>query len=163
VKSANVPAESWATPAMTKLHSFLVRLRSRSAYHRAMDVEQRMRICHLIEGLIAADGVITPEEQDFMRRIVQRFDVPYPVAEAGPISDRPPVSDPGRAAALLRELDADVRLRVMALLVDSAVSDGVVHPQERAMLLVAAAALDVDAAALEERIAERLRRVTQGS
>jgi hypothetical protein len=63
---------------------------------------------------------------------------------------------------MLRELDADVQARVMALLVDSAVTDGEVAPSERALLMVAAAALDIDAAAVEERIRARLEQVKEG-
>jgi tellurite resistance protein len=48
---------------------------------------------------------------------------------------------------------------VMALLVEAAVVDGRVDPRERALLLVAAAALGIDATAVEERITRRLMRV----
>lgn len=123
-----------------------------------MDSEERVKICRLIETIIAADGVIAPEERDFLRRVAQRFEVPYTIAEAGPLADGGPTSGAGQATTLLRELDPNVQARVMALLVDSAVTDGSVHPTEHALLLVAAAALNIDAAALEERIAERLKR-----
>ena len=45
----------------------------------------------------------------------------------------------------------------MALLVEATVIDGRVDPQERALLLASAAALGIEATALEERIAWRLR------
>ncbi len=125
-----------------------------------MDVEERLRICKLIEAVIAADGVIALEEQDFLRRIAQRFGVRYDLLEVGPVGDRGPVSDPGRASSLLRELDPDRCARVMALLVESAVTDGEVHPTEHALLLVAAAALGIEAPLVEERIAKRLAHVT---
>ena len=50
----------------------------------------------------------------------------------------------------------DVQLRVMALLVEAAVVDGLVVPEERALLLASAATLGIEASALEERIARRL-------
>jgi uncharacterized tellurite resistance protein B-like protein len=125
-----------------------------------MDVEQRTNICRLIEAVIAADGVIKPQEQAFLRRIAQRFRIPYDIIGVGPVSDCGPVSHPGRASSLLRQLPHEVQMSVMALLVDSAVTDGEVHPEEHALLLVAAAALGVDAAALEERVNDRLKRVT---
>ena len=125
-----------------------------------MDFEERQRVCKLIEAMIAADGVIKVEEADFLRRMAQRFEVPYEQT-IGPV-DSGPLSDPGRASAALRQLSPDKRTRVMALLVDSAVTDGAVHPREHALLLVAAAALEIDAAALEERIQERLTRVLAG-
>ncbi len=126
-----------------------------------MDKEQRLKICKLIEGVIAADGIIRPEEHDFLRRIAQRFEVSFEIAPVGPVVGAP-VSDPGRAARLLRELEPDVQARVMALLVESAVTDGEVAPNEHALLLVAAAALDIDATAVEERIQARLARINTG-
>jgi hypothetical protein len=45
----------------------------------------------------------------------------------------------------------------MALLVDAAVVDGKVAPEEHALLLASAASLGIEACALEERIAQRLR------
>ena len=125
-----------------------------------MDVEERTKICKLIEAVIVADGVITLEEREFLRRIAQRFEIPYVLVDVGPVSDHGPVSDPGRACSLLRQLAPDVQARVMALLVESAVTDGEVHPTEHALLMVAAAALNIDAAAVEERIAQRLARAT---
>lgn len=126
-----------------------------------MNVEERTKICKLIEAVIAADGVIAVEEQEFLRRVAQRFEIPYAVCEVGPVVDAGPVSDPGRASALLRQLAPAVQARVMALLVDSAVTDGEVHPTEHALLLVAAAALGIDASAVEERITQRLARMIQ--
>jgi uncharacterized tellurite resistance protein B-like protein len=128
-----------------------------------MDVEERTKICKLIEAVIAADGVIAVEEREFLRRVAQRFEIPYEVIAVGPVGDHGPVSDPGRSSALLRQLSTDKQARVMALLVESAVTDGEVHPSEHALLLVAAAALGIDAAAVEERIAKRLAHVTAGS
>ena len=124
-----------------------------------MDSEERQRVCRLVEAVIAADGVITQSEQDFLRRVAQRFGVSFDVAEVGPVSERGPVSDPGRASTMLRELPEDAQARVMAILVESAVTDGEVHPSERTLLLVAAAALGIDAAAVEERIQRRLEHV----
>jgi uncharacterized tellurite resistance protein B-like protein len=124
-----------------------------------MNVEEKLRICRLVEAIIAADGVIHGAERDFLRRIAQRLRVPYDIVEAGPVSERGPVSDPGRASAMLRDLPEDTRARVMAILVESAVTDGEVHPNERALLLVASAALGIDADAVEERIRQRLDKV----
>jgi uncharacterized tellurite resistance protein B-like protein len=119
-----------------------------------MTEEERVIICRLIEAVIGADAIITPEERGFLRRVAQRFEISYDLVD----EDRAPVSDPGRAATWLRGLEPHVRTRVMALLIDSAVVDGEVHPTERALLLVAAAALDIEATAVEQRLAERLAR-----
>lgn len=117
-----------------------------------MELEERAKVCELIEAVIAADGVIAAEEREFLRRVVERFGLP---AVDG--ADRVVTSDPGRATSTLRTLAPDVQSRVMALLVEAAVIDGRVVPEERALLLAAAATLGIEASALEERIARRLR------
>jgi len=48
---------------------------------------------------------------------------------------------------------------VLALLVDAAVADREIHPREHALLLAAAAALGIEAVALEERLNQRLQRL----
>ncbi len=114
-----------------------------------MDVEQRSRIYQLIDAVIRADGIVTPEEAEFLRSTAARLRLP----ESEPASLR----DVGSATNVLRSLDADSQSRVLALLVEAAVVDGRVHQRERALLLAAAAALGIDAIALEERIARRMK------
>jgi uncharacterized tellurite resistance protein B-like protein len=117
-----------------------------------VDVEERAKVCELIEAVIAADGVIADEERDFLQRVVDRFGL-----SESDRADRVVMSDLGRTTATLRTLAPDVQTRVMALLVEAAVVDGKVVPEERALLLASAAALGIEASALEERIARRLR------
>ncbi len=121
-----------------------------------MDASEQQKICDLIETVIAADGVVTGEEREFLRKIVARFGLPD--REIGPMSG----ASFGRTTATLRTLPPDMQARVMALLVEAAVVDGAVDPQERVLLLASAAALGIEATALEERIASRLRAVTGG-
>ena len=116
-----------------------------------MDIEERYKVCQLIEFVIAADGEIADAEREFLRKVVERFGLPE--REAGPFSE----NDIGRATTTLRTLSPDVRGRVMALLVEAAVADGRIDPQERALLLATAATLGIEATALEERIAGRMR------
>ena len=117
-----------------------------------MDNEERAKVCELIEAVISADGSIGDDEREFLRRVVERFGLP-----AQDPADRPVTSDVGRTIRTLRTLAPDVQSRVMALLVEAAVVDGKVVPEERALLLAAAATLGIEAHALEERIARRLR------
>ena len=116
-----------------------------------MDIEERHKVCQLIEAMIAADGVVREPEREYLRSIVERFGLP--ARESSPLAE----NDFGRATTTLRALAPDVQPRVMALLVEAAVIDGRVDPQERALLLAAAATLGIEATALEERIAWRLR------
>jgi uncharacterized tellurite resistance protein B-like protein len=128
-----------------------VALADRRVYAGRMDLEERYKIRELLETMIAADGRLADEEREFLRRIVERLGLPF--REAGPFSE----SDVGRATTTIRTLAPDVQLRVMALLVDAAVVDGCVDPEEHALLLASAATLGIEATALEERIAARLR------
>lgn len=116
-----------------------------------MDVEERHKVCQLIEAVIAADGVVAEAEREYLRKIVERFGLPE--REVG--TDVP--SDVGSTMNTLRNLAPDVQTRVMALLVEAAVIDGHVDPEERVLLLASAATLGIEATALEERIQWRLR------
>ncbi len=104
--------------------------------------------------MIAADGVITPEEREFMQRAITRWKLPVPDA---PLSLR----SLGTATAALRGLEPDAQAGVLALLVEAAVVDGKLDPREHAILLSAGAALGVDAEVLEERIMRRLAAVRE--
>jgi tellurite resistance protein len=117
-----------------------------------VEVEERAKVVDLLQAMIAADGVVGDEEREFLRRVVGRFGLTDQDR-----SDRVVASDPGRVMATLRALAPDVQSRVMALLVEAAVVDGRVSPEERALLLASAATLGIEAYALEERIARRLK------
>jgi len=117
-----------------------------------MDVEERHKICQLIEAVITADGAVASAEREYLRKIVARFGLPARDPSA-PLAK----SDLGQSTSTLRALAPDVQTRVLALLVEAAVIDGRVDPQERVLLLASAAALGIEATALEERIAWRLR------
>jgi uncharacterized tellurite resistance protein B-like protein len=117
-----------------------------------VDIEERQRIVDLIEAAITADGVVADEEREFLRRIIERFGL-----SAEDRANRATTSTTGRTTAMLRSFPPDVQMRVMALLVDAVVVDGRVEPEEHALLLAAAASLGIDAVALEERIALRLK------
>ena len=111
----------------------------------------RAKVSALLEAVVTADGVIRPEEREFVRRAVTRWSLPEPDA---PLSLR----NLGTATEALRALDATAQARVLALLVDAAVADREIHPQEHALLLAAAAALGIEAVSLEERLNQRLNR-----
>jgi uncharacterized tellurite resistance protein B-like protein len=100
--------------------------------------------------VVAADGVIKQEERDFVRRAASRYRLPEPDA---PLSLR----NLGSATEALRTLDSNAQGRVLALLVDAAVADRELDPREHALLLAAAAALGIEATALEERVIQRLK------
>jgi uncharacterized tellurite resistance protein B-like protein len=121
-------------------------------YARRVEIEERLKIVGLIEAIVTADGVVSDEEREFLRRMIERFGI-----SEHDRADRIVMSSPGEAMATLRALPSDVQTRVMALLVEAAIVDGSVAPEERALLLASAASLGIEACALEERIARRLK------
>lgn len=120
-----------------------------------MDVADRRKICQLVAGILVSDEHFAAEEQAFLSRIYARFQL-----EDDGWKDLEPL-DAGAAAATLRELPYEVRHRVVALLIEAAVVDGVVDARERAYLLVASAALGIDADVMERRLVERLDRLPE--
>src|SRR5579864_6576357 len=110
-----------------------------------MDLGERYKVCRLIEAIIRADGVVGDDERAFLQRIVERFGLPTYEWESTEINF-------GATTATLRTLPPDAATRVMALLVEAAVIDGRVDPEEHALLLASAATLGIEATALEERI-----------
>lgn len=120
-----------------------------------MDMEDRRRICRLVAGIIVSDDHVAEAEASFLRRVYVRFRLPAEeAAEVVPI-------DAGAASNALRLLPDRVRAKVVALLVEAAIADGIIHPQERAYLLVAAAALGIEGDVMEKRIAARLERFSE--
>jgi uncharacterized tellurite resistance protein B-like protein len=115
-----------------------------------MDNEMRAKISALLEAVVTADGVIRPEEREFVRRAATRWRLPEPDA---PLSLR----NLGTATEVLRTLDPNAQARVLALLVDAAAADHDIHPLEHALLLAAAAALGIEATALEQRLIQRVK------
>jgi uncharacterized tellurite resistance protein B-like protein len=115
-----------------------------------MDDEMRAKVSALLEAVVTADGVIRPEERDFVRRAANRWKLPDPDA---PLSLR----TLGSATEALRALAPTAQARVLAVLVDAAVVDHHLDPREHALLLAAAAALGIEATALEERLLQRLK------
>lgn len=115
-----------------------------------MDDEMRAKVSALLEAIVTADGVIRPEERDFVRRAVSRWKLPEPDA---PLS----LQNLGNATDALRTLDPTAQARVLAMLVDAAAADHHLDPREHALLLAAAAVLGIEATALEERLLQRLK------
>jgi len=115
-----------------------------------MDADTRAKVAALLQAVVAADGVIRPEEREFIQRAAARWNLPEPSESLG-------LCNLGSATEALRALDAGAQARVLAVLVDAAVADHYLDPREHALLLAAAASLGIEATALEERIMQRLR------
>jgi uncharacterized membrane protein YebE (DUF533 family) len=120
-----------------------------------MDISDRRSICQLVAGILVSDELVTEEEEVFLQRVYVRFGLA--AEEARTVQ---PI-EAGAASAALRQLPEQVQAKVVALLVEAAIADGVVDGRERAYLLVAAAALGIEADVMERRIASRLEKLEQ--
>ena len=110
-----------------------------------MDVHLRHIVCRLIAGLVVADDDFAPEEEIFIGRMLERFDV----------SDREtifPIISHDEAASRMRELPPAVQKEAIDLLVEAAAVDGRVTEEETAYLRVVGEAVGLDAAAIDERL-----------
>jgi uncharacterized tellurite resistance protein B-like protein len=115
-----------------------------------MDDAQRRILCQLVTGIVLADDHLAEEERSFLQRVYARSGLP--AAEWDSIRPIPA----GEAAPALRSLPSELQAKVAALLVEAAVADGIVDARERVYLMVVAAAMGIDALAMEERVTRRL-------
>jgi uncharacterized tellurite resistance protein B-like protein len=118
-----------------------------------MDEADRRKICQLVTGVLFSDDDFTDEEAAFLQRVVRRFGFPDDEWQ------RIEAIEAGAASQALRELPENVRTKVMALLIEATVADGVVDGRERAYLLVAGAALEIDPQVIEQRLRQRLEQL----
>jgi uncharacterized tellurite resistance protein B-like protein len=114
-----------------------------------LDAELRTTVCRLVAGLVVSDDDFSPEEEDFIGRILVRFD----------ISDRQvifPIVDRSEAAAAVHALPAAVQEEALAVLIEAAVADGKVVDEERVYLHVVGEAMGLGAAAVDAQVAKAL-------
>ncbi len=114
-----------------------------------MDAELRTTVCRLVAGLVVSDDDFSPEEEDFITRILVRFG----------IDDRQlifPIVDRSEAAAAVRALPPAVQEEALDVLIEAAVSDGKVVEEERVYLRVVGWAMGLAAGAVDARVDEAL-------
>ena len=112
-----------------------------------MDQELRTQMCRLIAGLVVADDDLQPAEEAFLDRVLAQFDIPEEERDSiFPIVDR------SEAAVTIRELPESAQKAALELLIDAAMADGMVAPEERAYLDAVATEMGVSAGDLERQI-----------
>jgi uncharacterized tellurite resistance protein B-like protein len=116
-----------------------------------MDAEFRRKVLGLIFGLTVKDGDLSDSEIAFMERTYAAFGVPTE-KDAWVM----PVGDPEDAAAELQAMPEEAQKEALALLIEAAAVDGVIHEAERAYLDVASAAIGWTSEQLEAQIVEKL-------
>ena len=115
-----------------------------------MDAETRQKICQLVAGIVIADDILDDHEEAFLDRLLQSFGIETGRDAIFPLVDR------DQAAEQMKALPKDAQEEAMRLLIEAACIDGQIAPEERDYLRAVAAAIDLPAATLARRVAEKL-------
>jgi len=116
-----------------------------------VDKELRQKICRLIAGIVVSDDDLEPAEEAFLDRMLARFEIPP--SERDTIF---PIVDRDEAAEAIRGFPKDLQKTVLSLLVEAAVADGTVAPEERSYLKVVADEMGVDLSEVDTQIQAQL-------
>lgn len=117
-----------------------------------MDETLRRKVCRLIAGIVVSDEDLSPQEDAFVDRMLERFGIP--------LADREvifPIIDSSEAATAIGELEPALRQEAFGLLIEAAAVDGSIAPEELSYLEVVADAVGVSRDELGDRLAEALR------
>lgn len=116
-----------------------------------MDETVRRKVCRLIAGIVVSDEDLSPQEDEFVDRMLDRFGIPR--AEREVIF---PIIDASEAVQAMKELDEGLRTEAFGLLVEAAAIDGSIAPEELGYLETVAEVAGVSRDALSDRLAEAM-------
>jgi uncharacterized tellurite resistance protein B-like protein len=118
-----------------------------------MDENMRRNVYRLIAGIVVSDEDLSPQEDAFVDRMLERFGIPR--AEREVIF---PIIDGSEAAAAVLELPSDVRQEAFGLLIEAAAADGSIAPEELGYLETVADAIKISRDELSDRLSEALKK-----
>jgi uncharacterized tellurite resistance protein B-like protein len=122
-----------------------------------MDENLRRKVCRLIAGIVVSDEDLSPQEDVFVDRMLERFGIPK--AEREVIF---PIIDATEAATAVMELPAEVRTEAFGLLIEAAAIDGSIAPEELGYLETVADAINVSRDELSDKLSEALKKAKAG-
>jgi len=114
-----------------------------------MDESVRRNVCRLIAGIVVSDEDLSPEEDAFVDRMLQRFGIP--LADRNVIF---PIVDSTEAAAAMRALEPSVRQEAFGLLLEAAAADGSIAPEELSYLEAVSDVVGVSRDELGDKLGE---------
>jgi len=117
-----------------------------------MDDSVRKNVCRLIAGIVVSDEDLSPEEDAFVDRMLQRFGIP--IAEREVIF---PIIDSSEATDAIRALAPEVQKEAFQLLIEAAAADGSIAPEELSYLEAVATVVGASPDELQDRLGEALR------
>jgi uncharacterized tellurite resistance protein B-like protein len=112
-----------------------------------LDKDLRHRVCRLIAGLVVADDDLDANEDAFIDRMLERFEIP--LAERDTIF---PIVDRSEAAEAIKALPGDVQMEALKLLIEAASSDGKIVKEERDYMHTVGEALGIATADMDQRL-----------
>ena len=122
-----------------------------------MDETMRRNVCRLIAGIVVSDDDLSPQEDAFVDRMLERFEIP--VEERQVVF---PIIDSSDAADAMKELPPPVQQEAFGLLVEAAAADGSIAPEELTYLEAVAEVVGVSKDALSDRLSEALKKAKSG-
>jgi len=117
-----------------------------------MDESIRRKVCRLIAGIVVSDEDLSPQEDAFVDRMLERFGIP--LAEREVIF---PIIDSSEAVDAMRDLDPALRTEAFGLLVEAAAVDGSIAPEELTYLETVSDVVGVSRDELGDRLSEALK------
>jgi uncharacterized tellurite resistance protein B-like protein len=118
-----------------------------------MDGETARQVCRLIAGIVVSDDDLSPEEDAFVDRMLERFGVP--LEERDVVF---PIIYAVDAAEALKALPAEVRQEAFGLLIEAAALDGKIVDEERGYLEAVCDVVGATREDLTRRLDEALAR-----
>lgn len=117
-----------------------------------MNETTKRKVCELVAGIIATDKQLHPAELKFLLRTFDAFGIGTGRDDEAIC----PTIMPHEAGKAMGDLPPEVREEAMALLINTAVVDGKVVPEERSFLEAVARASKTPFEEVERRLAEAL-------
>lgn len=118
-----------------------------------MDAHTARQVCRLIAGIVVSDEDLSPEEDAFVDRMLERFGIP--LEERDVVF---PIIYAVDAAAALKALPDEIRLEAFDLLIEAAALDGTIAPEELGYLDAVREVVGATDADLSARLNEALAR-----
>lgn len=122
-----------------------------------MDATTARQVCRLIAGIVVSDDDLSPEEDAFVNRMLERFGIPLEEREVVF-----PIIYSVDAADAMRALSDEVRQEAFGLLIEAAAMDGTIVPEELSYLEAVCEVVGATREDLSKRIEAALAARTSG-
>ena len=116
-----------------------------------MDAHTARQVCRLIAGIVVSDDDLSPEEDAFVNRMLERFGIPLEEREVVF-----PTIYAVDASSTLKGLPEEIRMEAFDLLIEAAALDGTIAPEELGYLDAVREVVGASEEELSKRLNEAL-------